>query len=35
MKTITIRLEGHVEVFLLEKTDVLDAERTCDASTPP
>ena len=26
MKTITVRLEGHVEVFLLEKTDVLDAE---------
>lgn len=27
MKTITVRLEGHVEVFLMEKTDVLDAER--------
>ena len=25
MKTITIRLEGYVEVFLMEKTDVLDA----------
>lgn len=27
MKTITVRLEGHVEVFIMEKTGVLDAER--------